>query len=688
MSKTMAKQNQNNSQSMVFGTHYAVGGRANLEDRVAARHVQTAGGLTFTVAMVADGIGGHNAGEVAAQLTVNTVYEVLETSPIAAPQQIPEALAQALEHANQVVYETARTDESKRGMGTTATVVAVHNSHLYLAHVGDSRAYLVRNGRARQITQDHTWGREMLHRGVLSAPEIAKHPKANELYSSIGYETAVHVDLGLYLEGDMPEIDAQKHQGEPLQPQDRLLLCSDGLVAQQQNGTKPFVSDQEIVHILERHDPDIAAKLLVKKALARTADDNVSAVVLELPGSKHKSTFFTRFMRTLFVLLLVTMIGAGIFLFLTQPTLFGLTPTAQPDSVIATAVPDTPTTTPSSVPVGSEAETFTFQIQADQEPATEQQHGLPFAVNSETGQTVLLYEPLNFTIILTPGTQIELVSLAGTNSEEATQIKISQGTIVIDNQGIEPMTITETVVGNTVNISAKTIVAISFSTANNDYKFQVDCLRLFSEDTTCKLQEQPISQGASRCIGGIPHCENKNEETPGAIDYEQYIQISTRIPTATATPTVTPSPTFTPTPSPTATRRPTTTPAITAESPEPLLDSLFTESVKSVHAAISQAGGLLDQLGPNQNDFQCELFKNYYAEVENNHLATFDVPGEWVESYNDALESFLQSNKDLFEMCEANEIVTSESLNYRLARTGINESLNKLNLIIDALNLE
>ncbi|MCA9956894.1 MAG: serine/threonine-protein phosphatase, partial [Anaerolineales bacterium] len=189
MSKTMAIPPKNNNHSLVFGTHYAVGGRANLEDRVAARHIQTAGGLPLTVAMVADGMGGHNAGEVAAQLTVNTVYEALENSPIATPQQIPEALAQALAYANQVVYEAARTDENKRGMGTTATVAAVHNGRLYLAHVGDSRAYLVRNGRARQITQDHTWGREMLRRGVLSTQEIAKHPKANELYSSIGYET-------------------------------------------------------------------------------------------------------------------------------------------------------------------------------------------------------------------------------------------------------------------------------------------------------------------------------------------------------------------------------------------------------------------------------------------------------------------------------------------------------------------
>jgi len=682
----MAKQTQNNNQSMVFGTHYAVGGRANLEDRVAARHVQTAGGLTFTVAMVADGIGGHNAGEVAAQLTVNTVYEVIENSPIATPQQIPEALAQALEYANHVVYETARTDESKRGMGTTATVAAVHNGRLYLAHVGDSRAYLVRNGRARQITQDHTWGREMLHRGVLSAPEIAKHPKANELYSSIGYETAVHVDLGLYLEGDMPEIDAQKHQGEPLQPQDRLLLCSDGLVAQQQNGTKPYVSDQEIVHILERHAPDSAAKLLVKKALSRTADDNVSAVVLELPGSKHKSTFLPRFIRTLFVLLLVAMIGSGIFLFLTQPTLFGLTPPAQPDSVIVTTIQDTPTTTPSSVPVDSETETFTFQIQGNQELFTEQQHGLPFTVNSETSQTVMLYEPLGFTIFLTPGTQIELLSLAGINSETHTEIRIEEGLIVIDNEGTQPIVVSQDGDIHAVIIHPKAIAAVSLSSPPN-YKFQVDCLGVFSGDG-CYLEAQEIDQGASLCAGGGAFCENKNEETPGAIDYEQYLQISTRIPTATATPTVTPSPTFTPTPPPTATRPPTSTPAITAESPPLLLDSLFIESVRNVQSLIAQAGGLLDELGTTQDDFQCELFKNYYEAVQSNRDTTYDVPEEWVKSYNDALDTFLQSNFDLYGICEAEQVVTTESLSYQRARTGINESLDKLNQIIDALNLE
>ena len=686
MSKTMAIPPKNNNHSLVFGTHYAVGGRANLEDRVAARHIQTAGGLPLTVAMVADGMGGHNAGEVAAQLTVNTVYEALENSPIATPQQIPEALAQALAYANQVVYEAARTDENKRGMGTTATVAAVHNGRLYLAHVGDSRAYLVRNGRARQITQDHTWGREMLRRGVLSTQEIAKHPKANELYSSIGYETAVHVDLGLYLEGDAPEADAQKHQGEPLQPQDRLLLCSDGLVAQQQNGTKPYVSDLEIVHILERHDPDNAAKLLVKKALSRAADDNVGAVVLELPDSKHKSTFLPRFIRTLFVLLLVAMVGVGLFLFLTQPTLFGLTPPAQPDSVIATAIPGTPTATPSSVPVDSETETLAFQIQANQEPFTEQQHGLPFTVKSETGQTVLLYEPLNFTIFLTAGTQIELVALAGTNLETNTEIRIEKGLIVIDNEGTQPIIVSQDGGIHAVTIYPKAITAVSLNSSPN-YKFQVDCLGVISGDG-CYLEAQVIQQGTSLCAGGEPFCENKNHETPGAINYAQFLQISTRIPTPTATPTVTPSPTFTPTPLPTATRRPTVTPAVTAESPALLLDSLFVESVRNVQIVIAQAGGLLDQLGTGQDDFQCELFKNYYEAVQSNRDTTYDVPEEWVKSYNNALDTFLQSNFDLYGTCEAGQVVTNESLSYQRARTGINESLDKLNQIIDALNLE
>ncbi len=265
-----------------------IGGRPNLEDRARAETLQTAGGLTLTVAMVADGIGGNVQGERAAELAIETAFNDIRLSTIANAVQLPLLLTQALQRANTAVFDEGRADRSRRGMGTTAVLAAVHNNQLYLANIGDSRAYLIRDGAATQITRDHTWAFEMHRQRLLTEAEIAKHPKRHELVRSIGYGSTVDVDLGIYTSGlGQDEREASQNQGLLLQANDRLVLCSDGLIKEQRDGAGPFVPGEEMARIVGQRAPAAAAEALVVRALSRYADDNVSAVVVEMPGSKR-----------------------------------------------------------------------------------------------------------------------------------------------------------------------------------------------------------------------------------------------------------------------------------------------------------------------------------------------------------------------------------------------------------------
>ncbi|NJN55790.1 MAG: serine/threonine-protein phosphatase [Anaerolineae bacterium] len=276
---------QKNGQ-MLIGAVQDQGGRPNMEDHIAARPLQTAQGLSLLVAMVADGIGGNNCGEVASQLAIQTVFSEMEKAAVENPEQIPQLLAYALKQANEAVFRAAKADKTKEGMGTTATLAAVHDNRLYLANVGDSRAYLLRDGRAQQITVDHTWAREMVRLGHLSREDAAAHPKGEALVRSIGYSERLEVDLGIYPAGDEDERQARARQGFPLQANDRLLLCSDGLIKERHKTTGHYVELDEIVQIMTHNHAEKAAEALVKKAVSRQADDNVSAIVLEMPGSQ------------------------------------------------------------------------------------------------------------------------------------------------------------------------------------------------------------------------------------------------------------------------------------------------------------------------------------------------------------------------------------------------------------------
>ena len=132
------------------------------EDRLKSGRVTTAAGLVLDLAVVADGIGGENAGERAAEMTIDEVFEYARNSQ---DTDIPMLLQTAVEFANAKVYLEAQNDRHKQDMGSTAVVAAVHEGRLFIANVGDSRVYLVRGHQIRQLTWDHTWGNEMVREG-------------------------------------------------------------------------------------------------------------------------------------------------------------------------------------------------------------------------------------------------------------------------------------------------------------------------------------------------------------------------------------------------------------------------------------------------------------------------------------------------------------------------------------------
>jgi serine/threonine protein phosphatase PrpC len=257
--------------------------RRSLEDAYFAETFVTAGGQPITLAIVADGIGGASSGERASNLTVECVTDFVRESTGA---DFPQILEAALRKANRAVYDEAQQEEHKRDMGSTAVAAIVHRDRLYLASVGDSRAYLVRGGTVIQLTVDHNFGEEMIRLGKLRPEEAARNPHAGALVRSIGNEPDVQVDLGVYWNARESESGAKTRQGTLLKPGDHLILCSDGLIKERPDGRGHFVETGEFDPILSRNPPLQAARTLVSKAMGRNANDNVSVIVLQKPAGR------------------------------------------------------------------------------------------------------------------------------------------------------------------------------------------------------------------------------------------------------------------------------------------------------------------------------------------------------------------------------------------------------------------
>jgi len=227
--------------------------RQNNEDAIA---YQAGQGL----AILADGMGGHNAGEVASQLAVETVEQRLLQAMEEDAPAYEEVLTDAVQQANTAVYERSMLIADCNGMGTTLVVACFDHDQAHIANVGDSRLYLYRDGELSQLTRDHSLVADLVAKGFMSPQEARESPQKNIITRAVGLQAEVEVDI--YEQG--------LHAG------DLYLLCSDGL--------SDVVDDATIQGCLEENlsDIDALSRQLVDMALQAGGPDNVSVIVVQL----------------------------------------------------------------------------------------------------------------------------------------------------------------------------------------------------------------------------------------------------------------------------------------------------------------------------------------------------------------------------------------------------------------------
>jgi len=211
--------------------------------------------------MVADGMGGHKAGDVASRLAVDTIYELLSKRPAPGDFQFEQTshyLNDSIQKANQKIFERGKRIPEESGMGTTVVVIWLGQSTAFIAHVGDSRAYLLRKQNLRLITSDHTLVHDYLTKGLLQPHEAEHHPLRHVLSRAVGPQEQVEADI----------------VNLPIQSGDLLLLCTDGL--------SNMVSKDKIEEILNGPD-DLEAKNrhLVDLANDSGGSDNVTAMLIQ-----------------------------------------------------------------------------------------------------------------------------------------------------------------------------------------------------------------------------------------------------------------------------------------------------------------------------------------------------------------------------------------------------------------------
>ena len=235
---------------------------------------------------VADGMGGHAAGEVASEIAVNVLAEL-------APKDLDgAALEHAVEEANHEIIRAARDGRGREGMGTTLTACMLENERLVIAQVGDSRAYLLHHGKLQQLTRDHSLMADMIEAGQLTPEEARHHPQRSVITRALGSDPNTRPD--------MYEINVETG--------DRLLVCSDGLSS--------MIEDEQIEAVMRRvPDPQRCASQLVNEAIAAGGHDNVTVIVSNVTGfaekRRRKLARKTKFSVALVLVLFLAILGGG-----------------------------------------------------------------------------------------------------------------------------------------------------------------------------------------------------------------------------------------------------------------------------------------------------------------------------------------------------------------------------------------
>ncbi|WP_248926445.1 Stp1/IreP family PP2C-type Ser/Thr phosphatase [Paenibacillus hamazuiensis] len=232
-------------------------GRVRMVNEDRAVVLEDVGG--FTLAIVADGMGGHQAGDIASQMAIEQIQLHLQSIHTGmSREECKDAVKYAIETANENIYEFASQRENYHGMGTTVVVAAAALDHIVIGHIGDSRAYRINPGLIEQLTEDHSLVNELVKSGQISREEASHHPRRNVLTRALGTEPTIEVDVQEieWVEGEF------------------LLICSDGLSS--------LVSKDDLIDtVLSEGTLDEKADRLVQRALDAGGDDNVTVILVK-----------------------------------------------------------------------------------------------------------------------------------------------------------------------------------------------------------------------------------------------------------------------------------------------------------------------------------------------------------------------------------------------------------------------
>jgi PPM family protein phosphatase len=217
-----------------------------------------------TMFIVADGMGGAQAGEVASRMAVDTVarnfINALDQKESLDQQTLISALTETIQETNQLIFREGQKNSECNGMGTTLTAAMVYGTTIFFAQLGDSRAYLARKGVISQMTKDQSLVAQMVASGSLTPEEAKNHPQRNVILQALGIQNQVEVAISL----------AELRRG------DQIVLCSDGLSGK--------VDAEEIKEFLERFEPKAACQGLVRMARERGGEDNITVIVARFNG--------------------------------------------------------------------------------------------------------------------------------------------------------------------------------------------------------------------------------------------------------------------------------------------------------------------------------------------------------------------------------------------------------------------
>lgn len=230
-------------------------------------------------AVVADGIGGHKAGEIAAELAVSYITKRVAESNTKKRSRI---LEQAIHEASLAISQRASENEDQKGMGSTCACVWVVGNILYTAYVGDSRIYLLREKQIQRLTVDHTWVQEAFERGIITVEQMYDHPNQHVIRRHLGGVKLPEVDFRLRVDDSESREESERNQGFLLEAGDIILICTDGLT--------DLVWDDEIRDmIFAEADLNDAAEALVNLANQRGGHDNITVALLAVPDPEKSA---------------------------------------------------------------------------------------------------------------------------------------------------------------------------------------------------------------------------------------------------------------------------------------------------------------------------------------------------------------------------------------------------------------